>query len=263
MAARVIDASRFDDRQYFDFVRDMKKPDNGRRWQPRFSRERIDEELFGPLAERIIRGGTKMEDAEKTFRSSVYHFERARGSGLEVHFANYIGFLFETAIQLAILDFARDNPGVLSVLTNLSGELRSGYSYTINSRGSATFINPRGASAAEIDAIGEYRDGPGIVPVMFEITLMKWKRRYNSRKKMKLVEGMRGCEPSFCIIRQAGREEMPGAYLRTHPGRGTWRDVLVPRNDALPPLADKLMREEHEARASGKPEKELVLGGAH
>lgn len=249
MAPRLIDLSRLNERQMDELCRRMKR-DKGA-MKPRFRTEPADEDVFMPLSEGIARESRGIERIESYFKATKArkpgndNEERSRD-----HYSYYLGFLFETSVQMAILDFARENPDVFSVLRDKCGVLESGAIYSADSRGNMVFFAQADGgrtlrTLAEIDLVGELHDISGTVPVIFEITLMNARHRdFKLKRKAELLEEIYGRKPYFCIVRPAYGGEEEGAHVRLGSERGVWREILVPRNDALRSLARRLLNEE-------------------
>ncbi len=249
MGARMIDVSRLSERQLCEVSRRMGR--KGGHARLAYRPEPVDDSVFAPLCESIARDGCRLDAIEENFRASrLRRFDAMRHDGFRSHFSYYLGFLFETAIQMSILKFSQEIPESFRVVRDVSGELRGGARYEVDSRGSALFYRPadNGRSMktlAEIDLVGEIRDGAAVIPVMFEITLMNGSRKdFKSRRKAALLEEIYGRKPYFCVIRPAYDDEEPGSHIRFRPERGVWRDILIPRNDSIRALASRLLEEE-------------------
>ncbi|MCI0503335.1 hypothetical protein L0Y65_01335 [Candidatus Micrarchaeota archaeon] len=257
MAARLIDISRLSGKQLDELARTMKKHRHDD-YKPAFRTEPADRMVFAPLAEAIARDGCRVEEIEKNFRATKFrNFERMRSGGEKSHLSYYLGFLFETAVQMSILRFSQENPELLSVLRNTSGELDGGRRFMTDSRGSAVFYKPTGSGRttrmiAEIDLVGEIHDSGDTAPAIFEITLMNGCRKnFKSRRKGELLGELYGRKPYFCVIRPAYNDEKPGASIQFSRERGFWRDLLVPRNEAIREIALRLIEEEHMSKEAG------------
>lgn len=256
MGARLIDISRMSERQLSEFSHHLRrKMREG--YAPNYRPEPADRTVFAPLAEAIARDGLGIDEIEVNFRATkLRHFEAIRGGGLKGHMGYYLGFLFETAIQMSILKFAQENPGLMVVLRDTSGVFDDGRRFNVDSRGTATFYMPADngratRTIAEIDLVGEIHENGSIVPVIFEITLMNGHRKdFKSRRKTELLEELYGRRPYFCVVRPAYNSEEPGSSIHFSPERGVWRDLLIPRNDAIRALASRLLSEEHSAKAA-------------
>jgi len=258
MAARVIDLSRLSEKQLCELGRHIGRNRHGA-GKPEFRHEPADENLFVPLAKAIAKEECGIDRVEEKFRATKFrNFEHIRGSGYRGHLSYYLGFLFETAVQLSILRFSQENPELLTVLRERSGELSGGRHYSVDSRGSAVFHRPVDngrtlQTIAEIDMVGELHEGCDVFPVIFEITLMNDRRKdFNIRRKSELIEEIYGRKPYFCVISPAYEEEVPGVTLQFSVDRGAWRDMRVPRNDGIRALASRLFDEEHAAKENGK-----------
>lgn len=255
MAARVIDISRMSEKQLAEISRRMRKDRSFRR-SLAYRTEAVDERVFTPLAEAIAKDGCELDMIEKNFRATKFrHFEEMRGDGFKSHISYYLGFIFETAVQMSILRFSQENPELVTVLRNTGGALESGCQYSVDSRGSAVFFRPADngralQTIAEIDLVGEIREMAGVVPVIFEITLMNgYRKDFKNKRKSELLEEIYGRKPYFCVVRPAYNGEEPGVSLEFNIERGIWRNILIPRNDAIRALASRLLDEEHSARA--------------
>jgi len=251
MGARAIDLSRMSEKQLDELSRRMRKHRHDAH-RPAYRAEPVDETVFTPLAEAIAKDGCRLDQIENNFRSTKFrHFQSIRGDGFKSHISYYLGFLFETAVQMSILRFSQENPELMSVLRETSGVLEDGRRYSVDSRGSAVFYRPADngrtmQTVAEIDLVGEIRENGAVVPVIFEITLMNGHRKdFKSKRKAELLGELYGRKPYFCVIRPAYNNEEPGASLQFSPERGIWRDLLLPRNDAIRALASRLLDEEH------------------
>jgi hypothetical protein len=258
MAARVIDISRMSEKQLAEISRRMRRDRNYKR-SLAYRAEPVDTRVFAPLAEAIAKDGCELDRIEKNFRATKFrHFEDIRGDGYKSHISYYLGFLFETAVQMSILRFSQENPELMSVLRNTGGALSCGQQYSVDSRGSAVFFRPADngrvmQSIAEIDLVGEIHEMGSVVPVIFEITLMNAHRKdFKNKRKSELLEEMYGRKPYFCVIRPAYNGEETGVSIEFSAERGVWRNMLTPRNDAIRALASRLLDEEHAARPDGR-----------
>jgi hypothetical protein len=258
MAARVIDISRMSEKQIAEMSRRMRRDKDFKR-SLAYRAEAVDERVFAPLAEAIAKDGSRLDMIEKNFRATKFrHFENIRGDGFKSHISYYLGFLFETAVQMSILRFSQENPELLTVLRNTGGIMEHGQMFSVDSRGSAVFFrdadNGRAKQTiAEIDLVGEIHEMGGIVPVIFEITLMNGHRKdFKNKRKSELLEEMYGRKPYFCVVRPAYNEEETGVSIEFSAERGVWRNILTPRNDAIRALAARLLEQEHEAKENEK-----------
>jgi hypothetical protein len=257
MAARVIDISRMSEKQLSEISRRMRRNSHFRN-STAYRAEPVDERVFAPLADTIAKDGCRLDRIEENFRATKFrHFENIRGDGFRSHISYYLGFLFETAVQMSILRFSQENPELITVLRDTSGTLSGGRYFSVDSRGSAVFYRPADngramQTIAEIDLVGEIREMGSVVPVIFEITLMNDHRKdFKIRRKSELLEELYGHKPYFCVVRPAYTDEVPGVSLQFSAERGVWRDMLTPRNDAIRALASRLLDEEHMERETG------------
>ncbi len=242
MAARMIDLSRLSQKQLDELAWQVR---HGKH-KPRFREDAADRMVFAPLAESI--SGWKCPEAELecAFRSGMNrrHWNGSRDSGAMSH---YLGFLFETYVQLAMLKFAGENPGLISILRDSFGTVGDSCRYSADSCGTAVFTRHHKGLLkpfAEIDTIAEISSGPWLVPAIFEITLMNGERKdFKARRKSRLVEEMYGRRPYFCIVRPAYRDEETGLRLKLDVKKGAYREILVEQNMDVRRLAERLARE--------------------
>lgn len=260
MAPRLIDLSRLSEKQLNDLSRHMRKDKHGLK-KPEYRPEPADVRVFIPLAKEIARKSCQLDRIEDNFKASKFrHFESIRGDGFRSHLSYYLGFLFETSVQMAVMDFSRENPELLTIMHDRCGMLGDGTIFSADSRGSAIFYkqadNGRTLQTyAEIDMVGELHENNGVVPVIFEATLMNGHHRdFKLKRKADLLEEIYGKRPYFCVVRPAYDGEETGAHIQLGNDRGVWRDILIPRNDALRSLAMRLLNEEHEAVACKREE---------
>ncbi len=189
-------------------------------------RDRINRELFIPLAQFFVNDDTELGELERAIlisdKPNIGNSDFVPNSK---QVSSFVGFVLEYYVKNVLRLFGSTREGFHEVFPE--GTIRSGTDYFTDKYGKIHFR--RGTNEiTEIDSLWMFNDLELNIPIIFEI---KYMRRIigKSSVKLKFINEIYGVYPIYCHVRPvADSEEIPGFHgiYSNH-----YKKILIPRQD--------------------------------